>query len=357
MDRLTAAYALQILAQHLAPIRALLDDPTIQEIMINAFDDIRIERAGEIEHLADIRLDEAGLSTAITIIANMNDKGAPRPILDARLAGLRIAAAKKPIAMRGDMMCIRKHAMRHITLVDYLQRGAFDVVPFDERVSGAERRRMTQLLAGLKHGGQAVLDFLQWMIEAHINAILSGSTSAGKTTLLNALTGVIPAHERLITIEDTGELQVHVPNYVSFETNPGQGITVRDLVRLALRCRPDRIVVGEVRGPEAFDLLDALNTGHSGSAVSFHADSSALALPRLESMIRMAPETQNWPLVDLRRQIANTFRFVIHAQRVGASRGPCEIREILGVDDQGRYLTRLLFSKIQQEASAYEEAA
>lgn len=357
MDKLTAAYALDILAQHLAPIRALLDDAQIQEIMVNTHEDIWIERQGALSRLDGLRLDEAGLSTAISIIANANDKGGPKAILDARLHGLRIAAAKKPVAMRGDMLCIRKHAQRRIALSDYLAGGAFDVVPFDEALSGTERARLARLLADLRHGGAAVLDFLHWLVESHANAVLSGSTSSGKTTLLNALTGVIPKEERLITIEDTGELQVHVPNFVSFETNEAQGVTVRDLVRLSLRCRPDRIVVGEIRGAEAFDLLDALNTGHSGSAVSFHADSSALALPRLESMIRMAPEAQNWPLADLRRQIANTFRFVIHAQRVGANRGPQQIRQIVGVDAQGRYLTKLLFSKVQQEESAYEEAA
>lgn len=206
----------------------------------------------------------------------------------------------------------------------------------------------------MRRGGSTIRDFFQWVVERRHNIVLSGSTSAGKTTLLNALLDLVPCSDRVITVEDTAELRLNVPNHVALEANQALGISVRDLVRLSLRCRPDRIVLGEVRGAEAFDLLDALNTGHPGSQVSLHADSSAMALPRLESMLRMAPETQNWPLHDLRRQIASTFRFVVHAQRVGPSRGPREIREILGVDANGSYQTRLLFSKIQLQDQHYE---
>jgi Flp pilus assembly CpaF family ATPase len=175
-----------------------------------------------------------------------------------------------------------------------------------------------------------------------INVAFSGGTSSGKTTLLNAMIDAMPASDRIVTIEDTAELQVHASNHVGLETN--LGITVRDLVRFSLRIRPDRIIVGEVRGAEAFDLMEALNTGHPGSIVSFHADSADTAPARLESLIRMSDEGRLLTMTDLRQKIASTFRFFVHAERQGAVRGPVEIREVLGVEDD-RYSTRRLFSR------------
>lgn len=337
-------YALSILNQHLKPLSSFLLDPEINEIMVNAPDDVWVEKRGAMVR-QNIALNTHTLDAVITQIANRNSKVAGQ-VLDARM----------PTAIRGPMLCIRQHAAKPIPLVAYVANGAFDVVPIDPIDRMAEQARAESMKVAMRQGGPIIAEFFQWVIERKDNIILSGSTSAGKTTLLNALLDLIPKHERVVMIEDTAELQTRVPNYVSLEANPSTfGVDVRALVRLSLRIRPDRIIVGEVRGAEAFDLLDALNTGHNGSAVSFHSNSSELAIPRLESMLRMAPETQNWPLADLRRQIAATFQYVVHAQRVGESRGPREIREILGVDPAtGHYITRLLFSKIQQDDNAYE---
>lgn len=346
-------YALSILNQHLKPLAPFLLDPEVNEIMVNAPDDVWVEKRGVMVR-QNIALNTHTLDAVITQIANRNSKVAGQ-VLDARMPGMRVAAARTPTAIRGPMLCIRQHAAKPIPLAAYVANGAFDVVPIDPIDRMAEESRAESMKAAMRQGGPIIAEFFQWVIERKDNIILSGSTSAGKTTLLNALLDLIPKQERVITIEDTAELQTRVPNYVSLEANPSFGVDVRALVRLSLRIRPDRIIVGEVRGAEAFDLLDALNTGHNGSAVSFHSNSSELAIPRLESMLRMAPETQNWPLTDLRRQIAATFRYVVHAQRVGQSRGPREIREILGVDPAtGLYITRLLFSKIQQDDNAYE---
>lgn len=347
-------YALSILNQHLKPLAPFLVDPEVNEIMVNAPNDVWIEKRGQLLR-QNISLNVHTVDAVITQIANRNSKVAGQ-ILDARMPGLRVAAARAPTAIRGPMLCIRRHAAKPISLKSYVANGAFNVVPIDPIDRKAQEKNAETMKRAMREGGPIIAEFFQWVIGNKYNIILSGSTSSGKTTLLNALLDLVPKDERVVTIEDTAELQTCIPNYVSLEANPTAfGVDVRALVRLSLRIRPDRIIVGEIRGAEAFDLLDALNTGHSGSAVSFHADSSELAIPRLESMLRMAPETQNWPLADLRRQIAATFRFVVHAQRVGQSRGPREIREILGVNpDTGHYITRLLFSKVQQDDSAYE---
>ncbi|WP_321943724.1 CpaF family protein [Paraburkholderia tropica] len=350
MNKLSTAYALGILRDHLAPIGPFLDDPDVQEIMINRPDSIYVEKRGDMHLQEGLSLSDDAIAAALNVLGNVNDRHSAQ-VIDARMPGLRIAAARTPTAMHGNSMCIRKHATHRIDMADYVRTGAFDALPPDAAQMQFDRE-VERMLAHMRHGGQVIADFFQWVSEARLNIVLSGATSSGKTTLLNALIELIAEEDRLITIEDTGELQVRVPNFVSFETNPALGVGVRDLVRLSLRYRPTRIVVGEIRGAEAFDLMDALNTGHPGSAVSFHADSSDMAPARLESMIRMAPEAQNWPLADLRRQVASTFRFIVHAQKVGGRRGPQEIRQILGAKD-GVYQTRLLYSKVKREDHHY----
>ncbi|PTB17683.1 type II secretion system protein E [Trinickia symbiotica] len=339
MSRLTYEYAIEILNDYLGPLQPMLADPDVQEIMVNRADVIFVERNATVKYLTGCDLDPEALDRAITILANVNAKE-QTPLLDARLPGLRIAAARHPVAVHGDMMSIRKHTRRRIGLADYERGGAFNVLP--GTTSPAARRRNTALLERLASGGAALREFFEWVMRERINVAFSGGTSSGKTTMLNAMIDAMPQEDRVITIEDTAELQVHAPNYVAFETN--LGITIRDLVRFSLRVRPDRIIVGEVRGAEAFDLMEALNTGHPGSIVSFHADSSDTAPARLESLIRMSDEGRLLSIDDLRQKIASTFRFFVHAERQGAVRGPVEIREVLGAKD-GRYQTRCLFSR------------
>ncbi|MDR8398472.1 MULTISPECIES: CpaF family protein [Paraburkholderia] len=339
MSRLTYEYAIEVLNDYLGPLQGMLADADVQEIMVNRADTIFVERHGVISYVAGCDLDPDALDRAITILANVNAKE-QTPLLDSRLPGLRIAAARHPVAVHGDMLSIRKHARRRIGLAEYERTGAFDVRA--DGHSPEARRRNAALLGRLAGGGKALLEFFQWVMRERINVAFSGGTSSGKTTLLNAMIDAMPQADRLVTIEDTAELQVHAPNQVAFETN--LGITTRDLVRFSLRIRPDRIIVGEVRGAEAFDLMEALNTGHPGSIVSFHADSADTAPTRLESLIRMSDEGRLMTITDLRQKIASTFRFFVHAERQGAVRGPVEVREVLGVHND-RYQTRCLFSR------------
>ncbi|REG58553.1 Flp pilus assembly CpaF family ATPase [Paraburkholderia sp. BL6669N2] len=339
MSRLTYEYAIEVLNDYLGPLQPMLADPDVQEIMVNRADTVFLERNGAVSYIAGADLDPDALDRAITILANVNAK-AQTPLLDARLPGLRLAAARHPVAVHGDMLSVRKHARRRIGLGEYERNGAFDVLPAAR--SSPARRRNAALLERLAGGGAALREFFQWVMRERINVAFSGGTSSGKTTLLNAMIDAMPASDRIVTIEDTAELQVLAPNHVGLETN--LGITVRDLVRFSLRIRPDRIIVGEVRGAEAFDLMEALNTGHPGSIVSFHADSADTAPARLESLIRMSDEGRLMTMTDLRQKIASTFRFFVHAERQGAVRGPVEILEVLGVEHD-RYSTRRLFSR------------
>lgn len=332
--------SMELLRDNLSQVYGYLNDPTVQEVMINDPDNIFIERQGQYERL-ELSIDEDILASAITLIANINKKDV-KEVLDCRLPGLRVAATLPPIAVHGPSLSIRRHASRVFELQDYESSGAFDarqVIHLPS--SGSLMRPSAEEVAA---GAQGVSKFLRWMVNARVNFIVSGSTSSGKTALLNSAAALIAPVDRVITIEDTAELQLPVPNWVSFESNSAYGVSIRDLVRHTLRCRPNRIWVGEIRGAEAFDMLDAYTTGHAGSAVSFHSDSASASLYRLENMVRMAPEAANWPLADLRRQISSVFRFVLHASNVHGRRGPTEIIEVLPCEN-GEYRTNTLFKK------------
>ena len=263
------------------------------------------------------------------------------PIMDCRLPGLRIAATLPPVAVHGPAMSIRRHSSQTFTLESYVERGSFNPTVDVSRKVGSSNRPSDETVG---RGREGLAEFLKWMVQSKCNFIVSGSTSSGKTALLNALAAYIPADDRVLTIEDTAELKMKVLNWLAFEANQTYGVDIRALVRHALRNRPDRIWVGEIRGAEACDMLDAYNTGHPGSTVSYHSDTAALALSRLESMVRKAPEAANWPLEDLRRQIASTFKFVVHASKLEGQRGPSEVIEITGIEN-GQYITRSIFKK------------
>lgn len=344
MDQKAAEHALRMLRNQLRPLQIYLDDPSVQEVMINHKDDIWVERAGKMYRVNEV-LSESALSSAIKAIASINSKSASK-ILDARLPGLRVAAVQEPIAVRGNSMCIRKHTQLNVVLEDYLASGALNILGVESQIVKHPRPSDDTVLAG----GRGVIDFLRWAVANHKNILVSGATSSGKTTLLNALIAEIAKpdmspQDRILTIEDTAELKVASSNYVALEANSEHEITIRNLVRLTLRMRPDRIIVGEIRGAEAYDLLDALNTGHSGGFCTMHADTAHTALTRLESMVRMHPDASNLPLESLRSQIATTFNFVIQAARRKGQRGPDEIIELLGVED-GQYQTKTIFSRV-----------
>jgi pilus assembly protein CpaF len=306
MDRETTRQAIENLRHTLVGIAPFLDSDDVQEIMINGPSDVWVEERGRLTK-RDVVITEIQIRSAIAILARLSGKEASPDnsdaIIDARMDGYRIAAALVPISTGGSSISIRKHGKFVRDLKDYVADGAIPPELYDMLIKAVESRK---------------------------NIIVSGGTSSGKTTFLNALAKVIPAHERVLTIEDTKELQILTPNKVSFESNERQGIPIRALVKLALRYRPDRIIVGEVRGPEAFDLMQAMNTGHDGGFATLHANSATTALRRLESLVLTTPDV-DWSLEAIRSQIGMTFDYVIHLAR--DAQGRRGVQEVLHLED------------------------
>lgn len=301
---------IQLLQNSLGPIAAYMDDEHVQEIMINAPDNVWIERDGEV-FKTEIRISEVEIRSAITLLAKMSGKdakeGTEDSIIDARMEGFRIAAALSPVSVYGHSICIRKHSIRKLSLEDYLNSGAID---------------------------QPTYDLLNKMVIERKAVIIAGGTSSGKTTFLNAMVNKVPHHEVIRTVEDTHELSITSPNWVAFEANPRAGVTVRSLVKLCLRYRPDRIILGEVRGGEAFDLIQAANTGHDGTFATLHASSAKSALSRLETLTMTAGI--GWPLEAIRAEIGSAFNYVVYLSRMKENgktvRGIKEIIEVNGYD-------------------------
>ncbi len=297
------------------PIELLMADPSVSDILVNAYDKIYVERKGRLE-LTNVRFtDEKHLMRIIDKIVSLVGRRIDEssPMVDARLPdGSRVNAVIPPIALDGAMMSIRRFA--HIPL------------------------KMENLVDDYKSLTPEMAFMLEGLCKAKVNMIISGGTGAGKTTLLNILSGYIPPGERIVTIEDAAELQLQQPHVVRLETRPmnieGKGeITQRALVRNALRMRPDRIVIGEVRGAEAVDMLQAMNTGHEGSLTTIHANAPRDALARLENMIGMA--NLNLPPRAARQQIASAITVVIQALRlVDGQRKITSIQEITGMEGE-----------------------
>jgi len=329
-------HALLVFRNHLAQLQPYFDDPLVTEIMVNRFDDVWIERGGEVMRI-ESKLTPLGIRAAVKALASANSKDV-QAVLDCRMPGVRVAASLEPIAIRGAAICIRKHTSSDRSLSDYVTDDSFGIGGWDESA-----RKSPPDEAAIRRGGEALADFFRWAVQQRFNIVVAGATGSGKTTLLNALLAEIPHGERVLTVEDTAELRVRTPNHISFEASPDIGVSIRSLVKLSLRFRPDRIVVGEVRGAEAYDLLDAMNTGHSGGACSFHANSARMALTRLESMVRMNPDAANLPLMSLRQLIADTIRYVVFCSRHGSRRGPEQVLEVNGVDRDGSYQTKVIF--------------
>jgi pilus assembly protein CpaF len=298
----------------LGPLETLLKDPTISDILVNRFDRIYVERRGRLE-MADVRFrDNAHLRQIIDrIVAQIGRRvDEVSPMVDARLAdGSRVNAIIPPLALDGPAMSIRRFGAKPMQLEDLIRTGAFP---------------------------PAVMDFLSAAVQARCNVLISGGTGSGKTTLLNCLSRYIPAHERVITIEDAAELQLQQPHVVRLETRPsnieGKGeITQRDLVKNCLRMRPDRIIIGETRGPEALDMLQAMNTGHEGSMTTVHANNTREALGRLEVMIAMAG--YEIPMRALRQQIVGAIQVVVQVSRLpGGKRKVTRVSEISGMEGE-----------------------
>ena len=294
------------------PIQSLLDDPTITEIMINGKDQVYIERDGRIE-LSQIKfasdLDVMHIiDKIVTPLGRRIDESSP--MVDARLPdGSRVNALIPPLSLRGPVLTVRKFAQDPLQIEDLIRYNTVS-------------RPMALFLAAC--------------VRARLNILVSGGTGSGKTTTLNVLSSFIPPDERIITIEDAAELQMHQEHVVSLETRPtnleGRGeVTVRQLVRNALRMRPDRIVVGEVRSGEALDMLQAMNTGHDGSLTTGHANSPRDILSRLETMVLMAGV--DLPIKAVREQISSAVDLVVHQARLrDGSRKVTHITEVQGME-------------------------
>ncbi|HXG02386.1 MAG TPA: CpaF family protein [Candidatus Binatia bacterium] len=297
----------------LGPIEPLMQDPTVSDILVNGARTVYVERHGKLERTPVIFRDDAHLLQVIERIVSRVGRRVDEssPMVDARLPdGSRVNAIIPPLALDGPVLSIRRFAADPYQMDDLVEFGT-----------------LTPALA----------EILRAAVRARLNILISGGTGAGKTTLLNVLSNAIPNTERIITIEDSAELQLQQEHVVRLETRPpnieGQGaVTQRDLVRNALRMRPDRIVVGEVRGPEVLDMLQAMNTGHDGSLSTVHANSTRDALSRIETMVLMAGIAL--PIRAMRDYIASALNVVVHLARLSdGSRKVTRVTEIVGMEE------------------------
>jgi len=296
----------------LGPIEPLMQDPTVADILVNGAHEVYVERRGKLERTNAIFRDDAHLLQIIDRIVSAVGRRIDEssPMVDARLPdGSRINAIIPPLALDGPVLSIRRFAIDPLKMSDLLEYGT--VTP-------------------------ALADVLRGAVQARLNILVSGGTGAGKTTLLNVLSNAIPATERIVTIEDSAELQLQQDHVVRLETRPlnieGKGaVAQRDLLRNALRMRPDRIVVGEVRGGEVLDMLQAMNTGHDGSLSTVHANSSRDALSRLETMILMSGIAL--PVHAMRDYIASALDAIVHVARLSdGTRKVVRVTEIVGME-------------------------
>jgi pilus assembly protein CpaF len=310
----------------LGPLETLMKDPEISDILVNSSSQIYVERYGKLEK-TDVRFrDDAHLMQIIerivTRVGRRVDESSP--MVDARLAdGSRVNAIIPPLALDGPVLSIRRFGAERLTVNDLIQ---FNSIP------------------------PQIAEVAAACVKSRLNMLVSGGTGAGKTTLLNCLSNFIPDNERIVTIEDSAELKLQQDHIVRLETRPanieGQGaVTARDLVRNALRMRPDRIVIGEVRGGEALDMMQAMNTGHDGSISTVHANSARDALSRLETMMLMAGI--NLPERALREQVASALDVVVQLTRLSdGSRKVVEFAEVTGME--GTTITTQTIFKFDQ---------
>ena len=309
-ERLVGKLISEILG--LGPIEPLLKDPSVTEVMVNGPDSIYIERKGRLQK-TDVRFRNTEhlmhiIDRIVTAVGRRVDESSP--MVDARLAdGSRVNVIIPPLSLTGPCVTIRKFSKDVLTVDKMIEFGSFD---------------------------QRMAEFLEDCVKGRLNIVVSGGTGSGKTTLLNVLSSYVPATERIVTLEDSAELQLKQDHVVTLETRPpnieGEGeVTMRDLVRNALRMRPDRIIVGECRTGEALDMLQAMNTGHDGSMTTAHANSARDALSRLETMVLMSG--MELPLRAIRSQIASAVDIIVQIARLrDGSRKIINIAEVTGME-------------------------
>jgi pilus assembly protein CpaF len=329
LDRPTLIAAVRDEAIGLGLLEPLLADNSVTEIMVNRADEVFIERAGVLERFpVAFTSDRAVTGIIERIVAPIGRRiDESSPMVDARLKdGSRVNAVIPPLALKGPSITIRKFSKRKLGSEDLMRFGS---------------------------ASTEMIEFMKVTVEHRKNVVISGGTGSGKTTLLNILSNFIPKGERIVTIEDAAELQLHHPNLVSLESRPanieGKGqIAIRDLVRNSLRMRPDRIVVGECRGGEALDMLQAMNTGHDGSLTTAHANNPRDMLSRLETMVLMAG--LDLPVSAIREQIASAIDIVVQQTRFACgTRKVTHICEVTGVES-GRIQLQNIFEFVQTGA-------
>ena len=310
------------------PLEPLLDDPSITEVMANGPDNVYIERYGIIEKTNVTFENDAHLMRIIDRIVSPLGRRVDEssPMVDARLpSGYRVNATIPPLSLDGPLLTIRKFASTPYTAQDLIANGTFS----------------PQLVA-----------FMNACVEARVNLVISGGTGTGKTTLLNVVSAFIPNRERILTIEDTAELQMKQDHVGRLEKRPpnveGRGeVTIRQLVINALRMRPDRIIVGEARGAEALDMLQAMNTGHDGSMTTIHSNSPRDTLRRIETMVLMAG--MELPLKAIREQVASAIELIVHMNRMrDGTRKVTQVSEVQGMEGD---------SIVMQDIFVYEQTA
>ena len=314
------------------PLEPFLRDDTVTEVMINGPEAVYIERAGKIEHTGAAFLDDAHLMRIIDKIVSTVGRRVDEssPMVDARLPdGSRVNAIIPPLSLKGPTLTIRKFARDPYTMDDLINFGTISP-------------KAAQFLSACVHG--------------KLNILISGGTGTGKTTTLNAMSAYIPNAERIVTIEDAAELQLQQEHVITLEARPanieGEGeVRIRELVRNSLRMRPDRVIVGEVRGPETLDMLQAMNTGHEGSLTTIHANSPRDGLSRLETLVMTAGV--ELPHRAIREQIASAFDLLIQISRlVDGSRRITHISEVLGMESDVITLQDVFLAKPPDEEQA-----
>ncbi len=314
----------EVIIPFLRPIEPLLRDPDISDVMVNGSGSVFAEKEGRMYPVPDVAINEKSLQVAVRNIARVlgDDINEEQPLLDARLPdGSRVAAVFPPCSIGGTTLTIRKFQSKKYT-ADELVR--IDALP------------------------AALLIRLQDAVQRRQNMLIAGGTGAGKTTLLNALAALIPEDERLVVIEDTSEIQIDKPNLVRLEVRREQpgvaAVTIRDLLKATLRLRPDRILVGEVRDGAAFDLLQVLNTGHSGTLSTIHANSARDVLSRFTTCVLQSGINQ--PYRSIRRNIAESVHLLVYLSR---NQGKRQVTEVLAVrnyePDQDRYELEVLYER------------
>lgn len=300
----------EMILPFLKPIEHLILDDSISEVMVNGADQVFIEKAGFLEQVKGVSLGEKSLMVAVKNIARRlgDDISESKPILDSRLPdGSRVAAVIPPCSLRGVTLTIRKFNARHFEMEDLIHAGTLDRV---------------------------LANRIEDYVLARKNILISGGTGTGKTTLLNILGKFIPEDERILLIEDTAEIQMAQPNLVRFEARQAQngvpGVAIRDLLKAALRHRPDRIILGEIRGGEAFDLLQLLNTGHSGTLSTIHANSARQGLARFTSCVLQSGV--DLPYRAIKTNIGDSLNVIVQVERRPGRRFISEVLEINSYD-------------------------